>query len=167
MNGELEFAGKSGVRYVKFNEIIGRPGRFGTVYAGKSQEGVDAAIKVIRVDHSSFSRWYSDRALAERELEVAFQLRQLENDHLIPIVDSADVGDELFLVMPRAEKSLADVSCLPMSDSQVISIIGDVARGLEQLATAGVVHRDIKPANVLLRDGRWCLADFGDRKSVV
>jgi serine/threonine-protein kinase len=43
-----------------------------------------------------------------------------------------------------------------------VSIVRDVARGLEAAHKEGVVHRDLKPGNVLVtEDGRACLTDFG------
>ena len=47
-------------------------------------------------------------------------------------------------------------------DGQLLHVLAQVLRGLEQLHRRGYVHRDVKPANVLLRaDGSVCLADLG------
>src|SRR5262249_41218516 len=49
---------------------------------------------------------------------------------------------------------------LPLTD--VVSILGQMARGLAHAHAAGVVHRDLKPANVMLGpDGHVRILDFG------
>jgi serine/threonine protein kinase len=48
-----------------------------------------------------------------------------------------------------------------VQEAEVVSIMTDIATGLQQLHAIGVIHRDLKPANVLRHDGRWKLADFG------
>lgn len=43
-----------------------------------------------------------------------------------------------------------------------LTIIGDIASGMEYLHARNVVHGDLRAANVLIGDdGRACVADFG------
>lgn len=84
--------------------------------------------------------------------------------NVVPVVDWGESGDYWIIVMPRAEKSLADLLAnldekLPEGNTR--PILADIATALLSMNEAGVVHRDIKPDNILLLDGRWCLADFG------
>lgn len=65
-----------------------------------------------------------------------------------------------FLSWSRADGALAD-SALPLDEPTVISVLMDLATGLQQLHSIPIVHRDLKPANVLKHGGRWKLADFG------
>lgn len=101
--------------------------------------------------------------LADREVEIARQLRDAQGAHLIPVLDYAHLDSELLLVMPLAEYSLADrISDLgPLGSHEVRAMLLDVAQGMQELAVAGVLHRDIKPHNILWYRGHWCLADFG------
>ncbi|WP_373693049.1 serine/threonine-protein kinase [Actinomyces oris] len=42
-----------------------------------------------------------------------------------------------------------------------VTILSDVAHGLNEIGQAGLVHRDLKPENVLYTNGVWKLCDFG------
>ena len=85
-------------------------------------------------------------------------------EYIVPVVDSGECDDYWVIVMPKADKSLADYLRSNTSGSPLISTARDI---LEDIASAlvsmkgRVVHRDIKPANILLLNGHWCLADFG------
>ena len=51
--------------------------------------------------------------------------------------------------------------------AEVVTLVDDVARGLEILHAAGVVHRDLKPANLFLSQGpppQWKILDYGVSK---
>src|SRR5262249_27453386 len=63
-------------------------------------------------------------------------------------------------VMPRADGAL-DGKSGPLGEPEVVSVMADVAAGLQQLHEIGVIHRDLKPENVLRHQGHWKLADFG------
>ena len=84
--------------------------------------------------------------------------------NVVPVVDWGESGDYWIIVMPRAEKSLADLLASQdekLPEDTTRSILADIATALMSMKSGGVVHRDIKPGNILLLDGHWCLADFG------
>ena len=97
---------------------------------------------------------------ADREL-LFQELTDLEN--IVPVVDSGESDNHWIIVMPKADKSLADLLLSPddpPSISTARDILADIAKALVSMK-GRVVHRDIKPANILLLDDHWCLADFG------
>lgn len=126
-----------------------KEGGFGKVYLARSQDGMQAVIKLIPKDPG-----------AEREL-LFEDLGEVPN--VMPILDSGEWGDYWILVMPKAEKSLRDhlgEMGGVTSVENTLQILVDIVQALVGIEDR-VVHRDIKPENILLLNGHWCLADFG------
>ena len=82
--------------------------------------------------------------------------------NVVPIWDKGEWNGYWFIVMPRAECSLAAYLAEhgALSAEEALSVLTDIADALVGL-DGQVVHRDLKPDNILLSGGRWCLADFG------
>jgi serine/threonine protein kinase len=56
----------------------------------------------------------------------------------------------------------------PLSASEAIAFLKEVARSLKVVHEAGIIHRDLKPPNVMLRDdGSVVLIDFGLARSLL
>jgi tRNA A-37 threonylcarbamoyl transferase component Bud32 len=125
-------------------------GGFGRVFEATSDNGQQAALKMVRKEPG-----------AEREL-LFVDLAGVRN--VVPIIDSGETDDAWVLVMPRADESLREhlVSAgSALMPDQAMPILVDIAETLADLDEHGIVHRDLKPENVLLLNGHWCLADFG------
>ena len=101
-----------------------------------------------------------DDRLLRREIEIGKRVAESGSEMLLPVIDAADAGDALLLVMSLAEGALAEAS-LPMAEAEAVPVLVDIATGLQDLHSIGILHRDLKPANVLRHAGRWKLADFG------
>ena len=123
-------------------------GGMGSVWLGVHMSlGVNIAIK------------FMDRALAdtaayasfEREARAAAQLR---NEHIVRIYDHGiDQQGLPYLVMEYlGGDSLSQRvdEKGPLSPSDVVLLVEQVARALTEAHARGVVHRDIKPDNILL-----------------
>lgn len=128
-------------------------GSFGAVFEAVSRDGEEAAAKFVL-----------DVPASARELSFD-ELSQ--SDHLLPVLATGSHKGALVIIMPRAEANLRTFldsrqGALPLAEA--IGVLRDIAAGLCELATAGVVHRDIKPENVLRYHGRWRIADFGVAK---
>lgn len=133
---------------------LGRPGRFGRVFAGQSATASRLAIKKL---------YLSAANAAHRELKIADELAGRTLRHVIPILDSgedASSGD-YFIVMARASQSLQDFvdEQGATKASEAASIMLQIVAGL--IEVGDLVHRDLKPQNVLSHEGQWKVADFG------
>lgn len=126
-------------------------GGFGVVYLVTDADGIEAAAKLVPKDPG-----------AQRELLLGTAMKAARYRRVIPVLDHGEHDNSLVLVMPRAEKSLADhiQGRLPLSLSETVEILSDVAEALSEI-DGEIVHRDLKPANVLRFQGSWLLADFG------
>ena len=89
---------------------------------------------------------------------------KLQHPHIVPLLQSGDIGGILYYTMPFVEgeslrERLARDGALPVSES--IRILRQVASAISYAHRNGVVHRDIKPDNVLLQDEFALVVDFG------
>jgi serine/threonine-protein kinase len=103
-----------------------------------------------------------------RELQIAMQL---DSPHIVKVLDVSQGSAAIvpYLAMERlrgvdlAARLRAQMR-MPLND--VVSMMKQVALGLEVAHKAGVVHRDLKPHNLFLHDGQcWKILDFGVAKT--
>ena len=129
-----------------------------TVYLARDlRHDRDVALKVLRPELAALLG--GERFL--REIRVT---AQLQNPHILPLLDSGEVDGLLYYVMPYvAGESLRDrlrrELQLPVDDA--LRLAREVAEALSAAHGQGVIHRDVKPENILLSGGHALLADFG------
>lgn len=143
-------------------------GGMGAVYrAIDTRLGRTVAVKVLRggplTDDVARARMRSEASLAASISHPGVaQVYDYEEDR------SAH-GGLTFIVMEFIEgHSLAELlrERGPMPAEQVMSVVVQVAEGLQAAHEAGIVHRDLKPANIMLTPaGRTVLVDFGIARS--
>ena len=138
-------------------EQIGSGG-MATVYKAY-QPGLDryVAIKVLLPVHAELA------GFSERFRREARAIANLNHPNILPVYDFGQEGAYGFIVMRYVEgaHTLKEVMQAPLSLSQVVAIITQIAASLDHAHDRGVIHRDIKPSNVLM-DGDWVLlTDFG------
>ncbi|MCC7000687.1 MAG: serine/threonine-protein kinase [Gemmatimonadaceae bacterium] len=133
-------------------------GGMATVYLARDlKHDREVAIKVLHPELGATLG--SERFLSEIKTTA-----RLQHPHILPLLDSGEVGGLLYYVMPvvtgetlrrrlEHEKQLA----IP----EAVRIAREVASALDYAHRQGVIHRDIKPENILLHDGQALVADFG------
>jgi serine/threonine protein kinase len=158
--GDLE--SESGRRWTfDEGERLGE-GSFGAVYAGHDTEGGQIAVKKLEL--------VGPRALPLklylREVEISDRIVSSQLTHLLPVIDHVETDKSLFLIMHRAQGSLARELLGELTNEKRIQVMSDVITGLEQLHGLPILHRELKPQNILIENGIWKLADFGISKDL-
>ncbi|HND67658.1 MAG TPA: serine/threonine-protein kinase, partial [Candidatus Obscuribacter sp.] len=143
-------------------------GGMGRVYLAKQKElGTKVALKVL---HRHLLDSPNAAARFKQEARAAFNL---SSRNLVSVLDFGQVNQEQpYLAMQFVEGvSLQDFLKTngPMSFSQCILLLRQVAAALEEAHSKGIVHRDIKPSNILLSGGKLeegsvKVVDFGIAK---
>jgi serine/threonine-protein kinase len=133
---------------------LGRPGGFGAVFRGHSDQLGDIAVKKLHITAED---------AGHREIRVANELIQKQLVNVMPILD-AGIDPETggyFFVMPCADCSLQDEINRreKIPEAEVIDILAQIASGLSEVSQ--IVHRDLKPGNILFHVDKWKIADFG------
>jgi formylglycine-generating enzyme required for sulfatase activity/tRNA A-37 threonylcarbamoyl transferase component Bud32 len=138
-------------------------GGMATVYLARDlKHDRHVALKVLRPELASVLG--GERFL--REIEIA---ARIEHPHILTLIDSGDADGILYYVMPYMKgESLRDrlsrEGKLPIADA--IRMLRDVADGLAEAHSHGLVHRDIKPDNVMMSGNHAVVMDFGVAKAV-
>jgi serine/threonine-protein kinase len=102
----------------------------------------------------------------EREVQLAASLQQA---NIVPVLSAGDMSGLPYYTMPfvEGESLRARLAKQPaLGPTEVLRILGDVARALQYAHERGIVHRDIKPENVLLSGGTAVVTDFGIAKAL-
>lgn len=143
---------------------IGRGG-MGVVYlAHDINLGRRLALKLIAPGLSSSAQVV---ASFRREARV---LAGLRSPHVVLLHAFGEHRGSLFFVMEHVEGTTlaSDIDAhvaeqRPVSLPRAMSLLREIARGLDAVHAAGTVHRDVKPDNVMLERGteRCVLLDFG------
>jgi eukaryotic-like serine/threonine-protein kinase len=101
----------------------------------------------------------------KREIQVA---ARLQHPHIVPVLSAGEIDGLPFYTMPLVEGSSlrARLARGPLSITEAVGVLREVARALAYAHEHGVVHRDIKPDNVLLTGGSAVVTDFGIAKAI-
>ena len=126
------------------------------------------AVKVLA------DNWARHLDVSERFLTEARLLRRADSERLVRVLDigEADDGRPYFVMNLADGGSLEDrIDSHPLSLSDSLSILTEIAEAVCVLHEMDVVHRDLKPSNVLLQAvapdrERVLLADLGLAKAL-
>ncbi|KAF8064122.1 kinase-like domain-containing protein, partial [Lyophyllum atratum] len=136
-------------------------GQFGDVWKGKFQDQ-QVAVKVLKVYMTSDLTEHFKKVLHETLI-----WRQLRHTNVLPFLCLHHVNNnhtKIGLVSPWMDNGNVQSFLRRVSDANRVSLVTDIAEGLEYLHTMqpAIVHGDLKAVNILITDThRACLADFG------
>ena len=147
-----------GFRNYELLEEIGEGG-MGMVYRAR-QSGLEriVALKVLLPNLSRKEKF------VERFMREARNAARLDHPNIVTIYEVGNEKGSYFFSMKYVEGR--DLSAIlkggPMPLSNAISIIDQVARGLDHAHKKDIVHRDIKPSNIIIdNEGMAVITDFG------
>src|SRR5262245_2498073 len=121
--------------------------------------GRAAAIKVLP------RKAASDREAVARFRREARACAQLEHENIVRVYDVSHQGSAHFIAMELVpglslSKTIRGRGRLPVREA--VSIIYQVAKGLDHAFSRGIIHRDIKPSNILVTpEGQAKILDMG------
>ena len=149
--------------------VLARGGMGRVYYATQESLGRAVALKVVRDEEAGAGEMRAhERFVVEAEI-----LARLQHPNVVSIIDFGTMegpfAGQSFIAMEllRGEtlaQRLKGARRLPVA--QVLSMAGQIARGLRAAHERGIVHRDLKPSNIILvpdADGEEIvkLVDFG------
>jgi tetratricopeptide (TPR) repeat protein len=131
-------------------------GGMGVVYAARSPEGRDVAVKVLRRNDAAVV------ARFEREQRLLASLGEAEG--FVPLLDAgmAPLGPYVAMPLVPGGTLRAKLAAGPLGIDETIAHGRSLARAIGAAHARGIVHRDLKPENVLFTaEGRPLIADLG------
>jgi serine/threonine protein kinase len=145
--------------------ILGRLGQggMGTVYLGRTGDGRQAAVKLVRRELAG------DAEFRQRFASEVDNARRVASFCTAAVLGHGTYGDRPYLVTeyiegPTLESRLAGAGALPPGALQSLAV--GVAAALTAIHAAGLVHRDLKPSNVILSITGPRVIDFGISRSL-
>lgn len=139
---------------------IGRGG-MADVYLVKDLilDGEEVAVKVLRTNYQT------DPIAVARFQREARAMADLDHPHIVRITDIGEEEGQQYLAMEYVagldlKRYIKEHA--PLSNEEVVRIMGQILLAMRLAHTHGIVHRDLKPQNVLLTpDGDAKVTDFG------
>lgn len=150
-------------RYKIKNEL-GRGG-MAIVYLGHDPEtDREVAVKVLQTEY--LYRDTDSKARFRREIQT---IARFEDPSIVQLYDVGEEDGQPYFVMRymrggSLEDKLKDG---PLSIQEAFKLLEQIAPGLDEAHSKGVIHRDLKPGNILFDSrGKPSIADFGVAKIV-
>jgi hypothetical protein len=141
-------------------EVVDELGRggMGVVYRAHGPDGREVAVKLLPrslARHGSLERF---------QREARLQARLGEADGFVPLLDTGEAPEGLYLVMPLLPGGSlrARIEAGPLSIVDAVALTRTIAAAVGRAHAQGIVHRDLKPENVLFTaDEKPLVSDLG------
>jgi serine/threonine protein kinase len=145
--------------------ILGRLGQggMGTVYLGRTDDGHQAAVKLVRPEPAR------DADFRRRFATEVDNAQRVASFCTAAVLGHGTYGDRPYLATeyidgPTLQARLDGEGALPHGALQSLAV--GVAAALTAIHAAGLVHRDLKPSNVILSITGPRVIDFGIARSL-
>ncbi len=151
----------------RLGSVIGR-GAMGEVYeAVQLDSKVDAAVKLVH------PQLLAERDVVDRFLREAEVTSSLSSPHVVRVIEASKPDAPIpYLAMERLHGH--DLATFlrdhkRMGTRKLLTMLREVAQGIDAAHAAGIVHRDLKPRNLFCArngagDETWKVLDFGVSK---
>lgn len=96
-----------------------------------------------------------------REVQIC---RRITHPNVVRVFDLGRFAGGIFITMELLEGQRLDTLIdpgRPLSAARLRSILGEIAAGLKEAHSLGVIHRDLKPGNIMITPARLKILDFG------
>jgi len=147
------------INRIRIEKLLGQGG-MGSVYLGFDEKlERQVAIKSIRPEHLKNP---ATQQRFEREAQI---LSKINHPSICQLYDYLETDGGDFLVLEYIQgKPLYQV---PLSETQKLSALAELAAALAVAHEHGIVHRDLKPDNIMITDsGQLKVLDFGIAQSL-
>ncbi|KAG9089724.1 hypothetical protein FRC06_001415 [Ceratobasidium sp. 370] len=135
-------------------------GGFGDIYRGKMKDGVDVAIKTMRLYVAAED---GDKKRLNRVARELYTWSKFNHPNITKLLGLVKFRDQVGMISTWETNGSLDIYLKKRPQANRCRLSNQIAGGLWYLHQTGVVHGDLKGANVLIsRDGNALLADFGN-----
>ncbi len=136
-------------------------GGMSSVYLAERES--DNALMVLKLLNADLSR---ENEFLRRFIREYGILSKLSSPHVVKIFDQGYTDQHVYIAMEYfAGGDLKACIDRGIEPNEAISLLAQMARGLQTIHSAEVIHRDLKPQNIMFRaDGSLGILDFGIAK---
>ena len=151
------------IAHYEITKLIGEGG-MGEVYLARDKRlHRNVAIKLLRGDLLPHVRG------RERLLREARAVALLEHPNICHIYEISESDGVSFIVMQYVVGTTLDeiLAAATLDASTALDLAAQIADGLAEAHSQGIIHRDIKPANIIVSNkGQAKILDFGLAKAI-
>lgn len=156
----MELLHKSDPRSIGNYQLLGRLGAGGSgiVYAARTSDGMEVALKVIRPELADVP---GVRAKLQRE---AVAIKKVAGNRTAQVVEVETKGMYPYIAMELVDGQSLDefvVNNGVFRGALLSGLFESLIEALRDIHSAGVIHRDLKPSNIIFGHDGLKVLDFG------